>query len=271
MSRFPFGCTMSLIIQSVKFDKDMRNDHQRSARKKKVKTIFGVISLTVCLLLSLAFVRSPSPPQPRMVQFHMALFKKGPKWAGTPEQQRNQILQQHFASVMAMLASGKAAISGPLSGDPDLAGIFVLRASSAGEARAWVDADPAVKAGLFTAEMHPWWSQDIFKKANLPLKLNTVFLGFLKKGPNRKDGDAQNPEVQELQKAHIANINRLAEMKKLIVAGPFGDDGELRGIFVFRVASLQEAQELSATDPMIKIGRLSVELHAWQVPDGVLP
>ena len=132
-------------------------------------------------------------------------------------------------------------------------------------------ASPAVEAGLFAAELHPWWSQDIFKKADSPLKLSTVYLGFLKKGPNRKDGDDQTPEIQELQKAHIANINRLAEMKKLVAAGPFGDDGDLRGIFVFRVASLQEAQELCATDPMIKIGRLSVELHPWQVPDGVLP
>jgi uncharacterized protein YciI len=155
--------------------------------------------------------------------------------------------------------------------DTDLAGIFILRAASAEEAKTWVDNDPAIKAGLFVAEMHPWWSEDIFKKANTPLKMNTLYLAFLKRGPNRKEGDGETPEVQELQKAHLANINRLAETKKLIAAGPFGDDGNLRGIFVFRVGSLQEAQDLCASDPMIKIGRLGVELHPWNVPDGVLP
>jgi uncharacterized protein len=60
-------------------------------------------------------------------------------------------------------------------------------------------------------------------------------------------------------------------MKKIVMAGPFGDDSELRGIFVFRVSSLRGAQDLSATDPMIKIGRLRIELHPWQVPEGVLP
>jgi len=120
-------------------------------------------------------------------------------------------------------------------------------------------------------EMHPWWAEDIFKKANSPLKLHTVFLAFLKKGPNRKEGDGDTPEVQELQKAHIANIERLAKLGKIVAAGPFGDDGDLRGIFVFRVGSLEEAQELCATDPMIKIGRLAIDLHPWQVPDGVLP
>jgi uncharacterized protein YciI len=155
--------------------------------------------------------------------------------------------------------------------DTGPAGIFILRSKTAEEAKAWVEADPAVNAGLFTAEMHPWWSEDIFKKANSPLKLNTLYLAFLKKGPNRKEGDGETPEVQELQKAHIGNINRLAEMKKLVAAGPFGDDGNLRGIFVFPVASLQEAQDLCATDPMIKIGRLVVQLHPWRVPEGVLP
>lgn len=201
----------------------------------------------------------------------MALLKKGPKWDGQMEPQKNPVLKEHIAYFLTLLDSGKAIIGGPMTDDTDLAGIYILRAQSAEEARAWVDGDPAVKGGLFTAEMHPWWSEDIFKKANSPLKLDTVYLGFLKRGPNRKEGDGQTPEVQELQKAHIANINRLAEMKKLVVAGPFGDDGVLRGIFVFRVVSLKEAEELTASDPMIKIDRLRVELHPWRVPQGVIP
>jgi uncharacterized protein YciI len=208
---------------------------------------------------------------PKMVQFQMALLKKGPKWDATAEQERGQVLQRHFANVMSLLDTGRAVIAGPMADDTDLAGIFVLRASTAAEAKAWVEDDPAVKAGLFAAEMHPWWSEDIFKRANTPLKLNQVYLGFLKKGPNRKEGDGETPQVQELQKAHLANINRLAGLKKIVAAGPFGDDGNLRGIFVFRVASLQEAQALAATDPMIKIGRLAIELHPWQVPEGVIP
>ena len=207
----------------------------------------------------------------KLVQFQMALLRKGPKWTGAQAPETQKILHQHLVNVLALLDSGKAVVAGPMGDDTDLGGIFILRAASAEEAKTWVDADPAVKAGLFVAEMHPWWSEDIFKKRNTPLEMNTVYLAFLKKGPNRKDGDDKVPEIQELQKAHIANINRLAGLKKLVVAGPFGDDGVLRGIFVFRVSSLQEAQELCATDPMVKIDRLRIELHPWNVPEGVLP
>jgi len=206
----------------------------------------------------------------KLVQFQMAILKKGPQWSVMKLEDRNKVMLQHRDSVFALLNSGKMVVAGPFADETDLAGIFVLRAT-ADEAKTLVDQDPAVKAGLMSAEMHPWYSEDIFRKPAVPLKMNGVYFGFLKKGPNRKDGDADKPEIQELQKAHIANINRLADLKKLVVAGPFGDEGELRGIFVFRVNSLQEAQDLAATDPMIKIDRLRIELHPWQVPEGVLP
>ena len=229
------------------------------------------VTTLVALILILTSFSIAQEPQHKLVQFQMAIMKKGPALVSTKEQERNQILQQHLANVLSLLDSGKAVIVGPFRDDTNVAGIFILRASSTAEAKTWVDADPAVRAGLMVPEMHPWWSEDIFQKANSPLKLNTVYFAFLKKGPNRKEGDDKNPEIQELQKAHIANIQRLAAMKKLLVAGPFGDNGDLRGIFVLRVASLKEAQDLCATDPMVKSGRLLVELHPWQVPEGVLP
>ena len=234
-----------------------------------MKTRIAAMLLPGFLLLTL--LSFAQKDEHKLVEFHMAFLKLGPKWESTKEEERETILKQHQVTVLAMLKSGKAIIVSSIGRERDRVVIFILRASSAAEAKAWVDADSAVKAGLYTAEMHPWWSEDIFKKPNSPLGVETVYLGFLKKGPNRKEGDAEIPEVQQMQKDHIANIERLARLGKLVVAGPFGDDGELRGIFVFRVASLKEAEQLAATDPMIKIDRLRLELHEWKVPAGVIP
>ena len=85
-------------------------------------------------------------------------------------------------------------------------------------------------------------------------------MAFLKAGPNR----SQDPEeVTALQRAHLDNINRLAEEGSLVLAGPFLDDTEIRGIYIFAVETVEEARKLSETDPAIQAGSLELELHPW--------
>mgnify|MGYP001067930589 CR=1 FL=1 len=50
---------------------------------------------------------------------------------------------------------------------------------------------------------------------------------------------------------------------KLLVAGPFSDDGALRGMYVFNVATKEEAEALVKSDPAVQAGRLRFELHPW--------
>jgi uncharacterized protein YciI len=90
--------------------------------------------------------------------------------------------------------------------------------------------------------------------------MRSYVMAFLKVGPNR---DRTEEEARELQAAHMANIGRLAEEGKLVLAGPFLDGGELRGIYIFAVESVEEAEALTATDPAIKAGSLVMELHPW--------
>jgi uncharacterized protein len=85
-------------------------------------------------------------------------------------------------------------------------------------------------------------------------------MAFLKAGPNR---DQEESEAVILQKAHRANISRLADEGKLSVAGPFMDAGEFLGLFIFNVTTIEEARALAESDPAIKAGRLVMELHPW--------
>ena len=90
--------------------------------------------------------------------------------------------------------------------------------------------------------------------------MKSYVMAFLKAGPNR---DQDSATAVELQKAHRANISRLADEGKLVLAGPFLDDGEIAGIFIFNVATVEEAKQLTESDPAIKAGRLVMELHPW--------
>lgn len=73
-----------------------------------------------------------------------------------------------------------------------------------------------------------------------------------------------NPEQRsEIQAGHMANIGKMAEMGKLIVAGPFMGTDDLRGIYIFDVQTLEEAKALTETDPAIKAGVLKMDLKEW--------
>ena len=61
----------------------------------------------------------------------------------------------------------------------------------------------------------------------------------------------------------MANIGRLAKAGKLVLAGPFLEEGELRGIYIFNVVSIEEAKALTASDPAIQAGSLIMELKTW--------
>jgi uncharacterized protein len=103
------------------------------------------------------------------------------------------------------------------------------------------------------------------KEPGKPVMKN-YFMVFLKKGPIRNQDSV---EVEKIQKAHLENITKLAQSGKLDIAGPFLDDGDLRGIFIFDVSTLEEAKKLTETDPAIKSGRLSYEIHPFMTQQGV--
>jgi uncharacterized protein len=83
---------------------------------------------------------------------------------------------------------------------------------------------------------------------------------MLTKGINRNQDSATADKIQQ---GHTANITRLYNEGKLKVAGPFGDDGKWKGIFIFDCSSKEEVEKLLITDPAIQSGRLAYEIHPW--------
>ncbi|HKJ67477.1 MAG TPA: YciI family protein [bacterium] len=95
-----------------------------------------------------------------------------------------------------------------------------------------------------------------------PYGMKTYVMAFLRRGPNR---DLDSTQAAELQNAHLRNIGRMADEGTLVLAGPFLDDGPLRGIYVFDVETIEESKALVRTDPAIQAGSLTMELKEWRL------
>jgi uncharacterized protein len=92
-------------------------------------------------------------------------------------------------------------------------------------------------------------------------------LGFLVRGSNTSQDKAA---AEEIQKGHLAYMDSLHKQGKLVMAGPFADSGNARGVVVYRVKDVAEAKALAAEDPAVKAGRLVLEAYPWMTFKGIL-
>jgi uncharacterized protein YciI len=86
-------------------------------------------------------------------------------------------------------------------------------------------------------------------------------LVLLKSGPNKEQDSLKRAKMFE---GHFSNMNKLAALKKLVVAGPLEkNDQSYRGIFIFDVPSIEEARQLLEGDPTVKQGIFIAEYYGW--------
>lgn len=95
--------------------------------------------------------------------------------------------------------------------------------------------------------------------------MQQYFIAFLKRGLIRNQNEE---EAHLLQGEHMAHLSKMYELGYADISGPFGDDGEIRGITIYNVPTLKMADSLANADPMVKAGRLVVEVHPWWAAKG---
>jgi len=91
-------------------------------------------------------------------------------------------------------------------------------------------------------------------------EMKRYWLVLLKKGNNRSQDSVSAAKIQE---GHMANITRLVKEGKIIMAGPMGTDGDLRGIFIMNCKDSAEVERFVNTDTAVITGRLKMEYYPW--------
>ena len=95
--------------------------------------------------------------------------------------------------------------------------------------------------------------------------MQVYFMAFLKTGKNRTQN---KQEADSLQKFHLAHLGKMYELGYADISGPFGDLGDIRGVTIYNVPTIEMADSLANADPMVKAGRLEIEMHPWWAAKG---
>ena len=95
--------------------------------------------------------------------------------------------------------------------------------------------------------------------------MQQYFIAFLKRGPNKAQS---KEEADSLQALHLAHLGRMYELGYADISGPFGDDGDIRGITIYNTPTQEMADSLAHLDPSVQMGILSIEIHPWWAAKG---
>jgi uncharacterized protein YciI len=87
-------------------------------------------------------------------------------------------------------------------------------------------------------------------------------LALLMTGP--MDAEIRDPEARgAIFAGHFANMQRLTDEGRLILAGPLGGENGRRGLFLFRTGSVEEARLWAMSDPAVEAGIFTIQVSTW--------
>jgi uncharacterized protein YciI len=108
------------------------------------------------------------------------------------------------------------------------------------------------------------------EEAQPPEEFDVYELVLLRRAENPPYLDDEASEL--LQRRHLGHLAAMREKGYLKVAGPLDEqpDERWRGIGLYQVGSLAEAERLAREDPAVKAGRLDVAVMHWYCAKGAI-
>jgi len=92
---------------------------------------------------------------------------------------------------------------------------------------------------------------------------------ILNTGPN--DATITDKEKRKtIFSGHFSNIGKLAKEGKLVLAGPFIEGGNKRGMYIFNVSKIEDAKKLVESDPAVVAGIFTAEYTKYYGSAGLM-
>jgi uncharacterized protein len=88
-------------------------------------------------------------------QYFLGFLVKGEHWNDIEGEQAAELMPLHLAFLREQMEAQRYLVAGPVLDEGRLAGVMIIDAKDAADARALATMDPAVKAGRLAVEIYP--------------------------------------------------------------------------------------------------------------------
>ncbi len=219
------------------------------------------------LLVVMGLIAMPQEtPKIELEEYWFVYFVSGDNKATLSEEDRAKGMEGHLGNLTRMTNEGKAVAAGPFEGSQPRRGIVILKADrlkSKDSVEKEFATDPFVKSDRLRVEVRPWaTTRGSIQKWRTPEEMKPYVFVIFERGDNKSP--MTEKEGSDLQAAHLKHIFAMKDSGGLGVAGPFRDDGDMRGILIFKHKEVEKARTLVDQDPLVKAGRLKATyLTLW--------
>jgi uncharacterized protein YciI len=103
-------------------------------------------------------LKAQESEKPKMKTYTFVMLKKGNK-LDQDSTELALLQKQHLEHLSKMAETGDLNVAGPFLDRGNWRGILIFNTDDAEKVKRLVEEDPAVKAGRFSYEIHPWMTQ----------------------------------------------------------------------------------------------------------------
>lgn len=207
--------------------------------------------------------KTPEPGKPKEFIYVLRLVPRlydGTTWA----KEDRAASDQGLIRLQEATKSGQLILAGRTREPNDKTfSIAIFRASDEEAARAFMQADPTVSAGLMTAELYPF---AVAVEHATPEPGKPSFIYMLRLVPRLYDDKNWTKEDNAVVERHLARLQEATKSGQLILAGRTKEQGDKTfGIAIFTAPDEAAARAFMEADPTVSAGLMTAELHPFSV------
>jgi uncharacterized protein YciI len=208
-----------------------------------------------------------------LTQYHIGVFKAGPKWTSTSEKEIRALAKKNVKHLEALVKSGTLVGVAEVAEASDWKLVVFFKGESEEVAREILKGATAVKEGLLTADVYTvWGTRGLGKGLNKEMKQRnkaTYYLTILSKGKawtEKPSGDQSS-----LVDGHASGVLKLKDTGVLKFYGAVEGSSGIRNISIVSAKSAEDVKTKLAAGPLIQKEWFDAKVLTCRIAEGTLP